>query len=61
MSAVEEHAAAGVIWRHECPFVGAVIDEHDRQILECRCFVGRRFLEMQDSMAVNLDLGVKTK
>lgn len=54
MSAAEQHAAM-VIWRHECPFVGARIDEHDPQILGCRCFEGPRFLAAQDRMAINLD------
>lgn len=43
------------IWRHECPFVGAQIDEYDDRILECRCFEGRRFFGMQDDIAVSLD------
>lgn len=54
MSAAEQHTAT-MIWRHECPFVGAVIDEHDPRILDCRCFVGRSFLAAQDAMAVQLD------
>ncbi len=55
MSAAEQTTAA-VIWRHECPFAGAEIDEHDPQILECRCFEGPRFMAAQDQMAVNMDL-----
>lgn len=43
------------IWRHQCPFVGAQVDEYDERILECRCFEGPRFLGMQDSIAVALD------
>lgn len=45
-----------VIYLHTCPFVAAEIDEHDRRILECRCFEGRRFLEMQDGWATRVDL-----
>ncbi len=43
------------IWRHDCPFVGAQIDEHDPRMLECRCFEGPRFFGMQDAIAVYLD------
>jgi hypothetical protein len=43
---------------HMCPFVGlALIDEHDDEILQCRCYWSTEFLDAQDKRAVALDAG----
>lgn len=54
MSAAAEHCVTAT-WAHDCPYTRTRIDEHDPQILECRCFEGPQFFAAQDQIAVNLD------
>jgi hypothetical protein len=44
------------IYIHDCPSAGgAVIDEHDDEIISCRCFCTTQFLKLQDKRAVAID------
>jgi hypothetical protein len=45
------------VYLHACPQVHlSVIDEHDDEILTCRCYQSRSFLDAQDLQAVVIDL-----
>jgi hypothetical protein len=45
------------IYLHKCPDADfAVIDEHDDEILKCRCFNAQQFLDAQDKRAVAIDV-----
>jgi hypothetical protein len=45
------------VYLHACPHVDfAVIDEHDDEILKCRCYSSRPFIEAQDLQSVVIDL-----
>jgi hypothetical protein len=53
---VSELAYEGV-YLHPCPHADfAVIDEHDDEILKCRCYTSRPFLDAQDQRTVAIDL-----
>jgi hypothetical protein len=40
---------------HFCPFVEALVDEHDDEIINCRCYTLKDFFDAQDERAVKLD------
>jgi hypothetical protein len=41
---------------HFCPFVEALVDEHDAEIIHCRCYTLKDFFDAQDKIAVEIDV-----
>lgn len=50
----EWHPIAGR-FLHFCPFTESLLDEHDDEIVHCRCYTLRDFFDAQDKRAVEID------